>query len=100
MSVNDTTPSSNPWSSSSTTQTRWTCFAIALSMTSASEDSSVQVTGSLGRGPSPEGGYRGLFEIFSVKSSAEIGSHVFSVERWQPLRSVAENVPRIFLPRP
>lgn len=97
MSVRATTPRSKPCSS--TTQTRWTWCVRALLITSARGESMWHVISCLGS-VVLEVVYRGLVEMFSVKSWAVRGNHVWSEARWQPLKSVAENVPISCLPFP
>lgn len=96
MSVRETSPTIKPCLS--TTQTLCTCFVTAFSITSARGDSRWQTTSSL-----PEtfdALNNGEVETISVNSRALRDNHVLNAAKWQPLKSVEENVPISFLPLP
>lgn len=89
MSVRDTSPSSKPCSS--TTQTRCTLSETTFSTTSPSDDSGWHVTCSLHEDLIPV-----LDSIFK-KSRTSRFSRGCIFDTGHPLKSVAENVPTIFL---
>lgn len=73
MSVRETSPTSDPCRS--TTQTRCTCLATALSIASPRHDSAKQVTSSLQGLLELVDPCKGLVETFSVKSMTLRGNH-------------------------
>lgn len=92
MSVRDTTPSSKPCSS--TTQTRCTLSETTFSTTSPSDDSGRHVTCSLHEDLSP---VLGAPDSIFKKSRTSRFNRGCIFDTGQPLKSVAENVPTIFL---
>lgn len=92
ISVRDTTPSSNPCSS--TTQTRCTLSETTFSTTSPSDDSGRQVTCSFHEDLTP---VLGAPDSVSKNSRTSRFSRGCIVDRGHPLKSVAEKVPTSFL---